>query len=92
MTHITKEDIRDNFYYFKSIILYTVLLAIVYGYLTFILCKKNSSNESLKWILGFVVALVILLIGALIEFLYIHHKAKQKSNSIVESTFTNENK
>ncbi len=81
MTKITKNDIKENFYYFKSILLFTILLAIVYGYLTFILCDKHANNDSFKWIFSILVFFVCLIFGALCEYFYLRHQVKHKEKS-----------
>jgi len=76
---ITKQDIKDNFYYFKSIIIFTVLLAIVYGYMTFVLIEKTSSPTYFKWLFSILVFMFILLLGAIVEILYLNHQIKKKN-------------
>ncbi len=78
LNKITKQDINDNFYYFKTIIIFTILLAIVYGYMTFILVGKNASAPAyLKWILGLLVGCIILIAGTIVEILFLKHKKKE---------------
>lgn len=83
MEKITKQDIKNNFYYFKSIIIFTILLAIVYSYMTFVLIEKTSAPEYFKWLFGILVFVFILIIGAIVELLYLRHQVKKKNKNIV---------
>ena len=79
MEKITKQDIKDNFYYFKSIIIFTILLAIVYGYMTFVLIEKTSSPTYFKWLFGILVFVLIIILGIIVEFLYLSYQVKKKN-------------
>ncbi len=86
MEKITKQDIKDNFYYFKSIIIFTILLAIVYSYMAFVLIEKTSAPLYFKWLFGILVFVFILIIGVIVELLYLRHQVKKKNqNTEVEN-------
>ena len=68
------KDVKENKYYFKLIILYTIVLAIVYGYLAFI----YSPNKVLGCAL---VSILILIAGIVVEVLYLNSCAKKRLNS-----------
>lgn len=81
MEKITKQDIKDNFYYFKSIIIFTLLLGIVYGYMTFVLIEKTSAPTYFKWLFGILVFVLIIIIGVIVELLYLNHQVKKKNKN-----------
>ena len=80
MAKIKKVDIKNNLYYFKTIIIYTIVIAIVYGSLCYVkLSKVKNPNTVLFTCLT---AISILLIGFIIEILFLLHKAKKRERDV----------
>lgn len=87
MTKIKKCDIKNNSYYFKIIMFYTIVIAIVYGSLCYI--KLNRAKSPYTVSLTLIVVGSIFILGAVIEFLFLLSKARKR---IAEETNENEKK
>ncbi len=72
MKKLTLQDLKNNKYYLKIIIIYTICLTVVYGDLTYIF------SDSIFW--SIFVGVVIVVLGFLaILFLLFHSKEDKKS-------------
>ena len=76
MTKIKKSDIKNNSYYFKIILFYTIIIAIVYGSLCYI--KLNRAKNPHTILFTLIVVGSICLLGAIIEFVFLQFKAKKR--------------
>jgi hypothetical protein len=76
MAKIKKVDIKNNSYYFKTIIFYTILIAIVYGSLCYVKLSKIKNPNTVLFTC--ITAGSILLIGFVIEILFLLHQAKKR--------------